>query len=120
MATFVIRNGKVVNKQKALAKGVKSVHVISDEMSPTRHMADGNTYTSKKKFRDATRAAGCIERDLAVVVAAKGLVWLWQFKAKCFQRFFLLWGNFTIFILTVEHMALMDVGRPLVQMERPI
>lgn len=61
MATFVIRNGKVVNKQKALAKGVKSVHVISDEMSPTRHMADGNTYTSKKKFRDATRAAGCIE-----------------------------------------------------------
>jgi hypothetical protein len=61
MATFVIRNGKLVNKQKALPKGVKSVHVISDEMPETRHMADGNYYTSKKKFREATRASGCIE-----------------------------------------------------------
>ena len=62
------------------------------------------------------RAAGCIKCDLAVVVASKGLVWLWQFKAKCFQRFFLLWGNFTIFILTVEHMAFVDVRRSLIQM----
>lgn len=61
MATFVIRNGKLVDKRNALPKGVKSVHVISDEMPETRHMADGQIYTSKKKFRDATKAAGCIE-----------------------------------------------------------
>ena len=38
-----------------------AVYVISDEMDPTRHMADGNYYTSKAKFREATRAAGCVE-----------------------------------------------------------
>lgn len=36
-------------------------HVISDEMSPTRHMADNKHYTSKAKFRAATRAHGCVE-----------------------------------------------------------
>lgn len=36
-------------------------YVISDEMPATRHMADGKHYTSKAKFREATRAAGCIE-----------------------------------------------------------
>jgi hypothetical protein len=35
--------------------------VITDEMAPTRHMADGNYYSSKHKFRAATRAHGCIE-----------------------------------------------------------
>jgi hypothetical protein len=35
--------------------------VIRDETEPVRHMADGQYYTSKKKFRDATRAYGCIE-----------------------------------------------------------
>lgn len=35
--------------------------VISDTMAPTRHMADGRTYDSKSKFREATKAAGCIE-----------------------------------------------------------
>ncbi len=38
-----------------------ATYVISDEMSPTRHMADGKTYTSKAKFRQATRDHGCIE-----------------------------------------------------------
>lgn len=37
------------------------LYVIGDEMAPTRHMANGQVYTSKKKFRDATRAAGCVE-----------------------------------------------------------
>jgi hypothetical protein len=60
MTTYVIRNGKVVNKQKAPPKGAKSVHIISDEMPETRHMADGAYYTSKKKFRQATRASGCM------------------------------------------------------------
>lgn len=34
---------------------------ISDEMSPTRHMCNSKLYTSKKKFRDETKARGCIE-----------------------------------------------------------
>lgn len=34
---------------------------IGDEINPTRHMANGKYYTSKKKFRDATKAAGCVE-----------------------------------------------------------
>lgn len=33
----------------------------SDTMEPTQHMANGRYYTSKKKFRDETRARGCIE-----------------------------------------------------------
>lgn len=41
--------------------GNGATYVISDEMAPTKHMADGKTYTSKAKFREATRAAGCIE-----------------------------------------------------------
>jgi hypothetical protein len=35
--------------------------VIRDEMDATRHMADGKYYTSKSKFRGATRDAGCVE-----------------------------------------------------------
>lgn len=37
------------------------VQIISDGMEPTRHMADGNYYTSKSEFRKATKRAGCIE-----------------------------------------------------------
>jgi hypothetical protein len=37
------------------------IHYIADEMNPTRHMCNGKLYTSKKKFRDETRARGCIE-----------------------------------------------------------
>lgn len=36
-------------------------NVISDEMPALRHMADGNRYTSKAKFRQATKDAGCLE-----------------------------------------------------------
>ncbi len=38
-----------------------SAYVISDCMEPTRHMADGKYYSSKSKFREVTRAHGCIE-----------------------------------------------------------
>lgn len=64
MPTFVMRDGKLVDKRIAPPKGVKlgkASYVVSDEMSETRHMADGKMYTSKAKFRQATRAAGCIE-----------------------------------------------------------
>lgn len=35
--------------------------IIADEMPPTQHMADGNRYTSKRKFRQVTREHGCVE-----------------------------------------------------------
>ena len=59
MATYVHRNGRVVRKTARNAGG--GVAIIRDEMEPTRHMADGKLYTSKAKFRAATRAAGCVE-----------------------------------------------------------
>lgn len=64
MTTYVYRNGKLVDKRYAAPKEHKhgeASFVISDTMDPTRHMADGKTYDSKVKFRQATRAAGCIE-----------------------------------------------------------
>jgi hypothetical protein len=41
--------------------GSEAFYVISDEISATRHMADGRYYTSKAKFREATKAHGCVE-----------------------------------------------------------
>ena len=48
---------------KSFTKGNQKVtiHYIPDEMAPTRHMINGRLYTSKKKFRDETRARGCVE-----------------------------------------------------------
>ena len=37
------------------------IYYSPDEMAPTRHMANNRMYTSKKKFRDETKARGCIE-----------------------------------------------------------
>jgi hypothetical protein len=34
---------------------------ISDHMAPLRHMGDGQMYDSKAKFRQTTKALGCIE-----------------------------------------------------------
>lgn len=39
----------------------EAAYVISDEMPPTRHMCDGKHYTSKAKFRETTKAFGCVE-----------------------------------------------------------
>jgi hypothetical protein len=63
MAIYVRRNGELIDKRDArplTASGV-APGVISDNMDATRHMADGRFYTSKSKFRQATKAAGCIE-----------------------------------------------------------
>lgn len=38
-----------------------TIRFNTDEMPPTRHMVNGKYYTSKKKFRDETKARGCIE-----------------------------------------------------------
>lgn len=64
MTTYVYRNGKLVDKRIAPPRESKhgqAAFVISDEMAPLRHMADGKMYDSKVKFRQATRAAGCVE-----------------------------------------------------------
>lgn len=62
MTTYVMRDGKLVEREKAAPlPGGGAFYVISDEMAPTRHMADGQHYTSKAKFRAATRAHSCVE-----------------------------------------------------------
>lgn len=63
MTIYVYHNGKVIDKAKAPLKyfAGKAAYVISDEMPETRHMADSRWYTSKSKFRRATRDAGCVE-----------------------------------------------------------
>lgn len=58
-ATYVLRNGRLVDKRRAAP--IRTAHVISDAMAPTVHMADGRTYDSKSAFRRRTKAAGCIE-----------------------------------------------------------
>lgn len=37
------------------------IYYNSDQMEPTRHMASGKYFTSKKKFRNETKAYNCIE-----------------------------------------------------------
>ena len=68
MPTYVLRDGELIEKDYApplTATGPRShlpsPHFISDHMEATVHMADGRVFTSKKAFRDNTRAHGCIE-----------------------------------------------------------
>ena len=49
------------SKQMMIGNQPVTLNFISDSMEPTRHMCNGKMYTSKKKFRDETRARGCIE-----------------------------------------------------------
>ena len=65
-------------------------------------------------------SAGGIKGDLAVVAAAEGLVRVGQLEAQCFQCLFLLGCHLAVLVLTVEHMALVDVGRAFIQMQRPV
>lgn len=64
MPTFVMRKGVLVPIEQAtpLVQVFGSgPAVISDAMAPTRHMCDGNYYTSKAAFRETTKAHGCVE-----------------------------------------------------------
>lgn len=38
-----------------------TLHYIGDEIEPTRHMCSGKYFTSKKKYRNETKAYNCIE-----------------------------------------------------------
>lgn len=51
--------GEWVEVDKSSSGGFHSV--IADEMPPTYHPATGEMITSKSKFRDVTRASGCVE-----------------------------------------------------------
>lgn len=46
-------------------------YIIRDGMAPTLHMADGQTYDSKSKFRRVTRDHGLIEVGTDNVVSPK-------------------------------------------------
>lgn len=49
------------DKRAVIGNQVIELQFISDTMEPTRHMVNGKFYTSKKKFRNETKAHGCIE-----------------------------------------------------------
>ena len=62
--TFVLRNGRLVEKRRAAPLTLKTdigIHVISDTMAPTKHMGTGRIHDSKSRFRADTRAMGCEE-----------------------------------------------------------
>jgi hypothetical protein len=63
MPVFVMRNGRLVDRARAapLHTANEAVQVIRDEMDATRHMATGEYFTSKQKFRQRTRDVGCVE-----------------------------------------------------------
>ena len=63
MTTYVYHNGRVVDKAKVPPRyfAGKAAYVISDEMDSTWHPGNGKRYTSKHRFRQATRDAGCVE-----------------------------------------------------------
>src|SRR6202030_4527282 len=60
MPTFVYRNGEIVEKTAEMYAN-DAPYVISDEMGALVNHADGKRYTSKARFRQATRDAGCVE-----------------------------------------------------------
>lgn len=60
--TWVRRNGKLVLKHLAPPRDTGRVNgVISDTMDAMVHPVTGKLMDSKSRFRQATRAAGCVE-----------------------------------------------------------
>ena len=66
------------------------------------------------------RAAYCIKSLFTIIVFALGLTRIRQFNPQFPQRLFLLGTQLPIPVFTVKHMALMDVGCALIQMQRPV
>jgi hypothetical protein len=70
MSSFVYRPGHHLANENGMVDRAlleaeyergEAPNVISDIMDPTRHMCDNQLYTSKAKFRETTRAHGCVE-----------------------------------------------------------
>lgn len=52
----------MVDAELALPEGVDPrYYIVQDEMPATKHMATGEYFTSKAKFRQRTRDMGCVE-----------------------------------------------------------
>lgn len=56
---WVFKDGKFIPYSKKNAS--TKVQIKSSEMAPTVHPCDGKVYTSKTKFRETTKAYGCVE-----------------------------------------------------------
>jgi hypothetical protein len=63
MTTYVLRDGKLVEKSKAepLHESGSSFNYISDHMDPLFHHAALKTIDSKSEFRRETKNHGCVE-----------------------------------------------------------
>jgi hypothetical protein len=59
MPVYVMRDGMLTEKTAQMEAEAPSV--IRDEIEPLINHADGKRYTSKARFRQATRDAGCVE-----------------------------------------------------------
>ena len=62
----------------------------------------------------------CIKSLFTIIVFALGLTRIRQFNPQFLQCFFLLGTQLPIPVFAVKHMALMDVGCALIQMQRPV
>lgn len=51
----------IPDNRMTIGNRVQEFRFNSDTMEPTRHMINSKMYTSKKKFRNETKAHGCIE-----------------------------------------------------------
>ena len=61
MTTYVWRDGEIVEKNEAFRRSGSGVYVISDNMESLWHPATGKYTSSKSRFRQMTREAGCVE-----------------------------------------------------------
>jgi hypothetical protein len=59
--TYVRRNGKVVEKDRAEPIRSTGPYLNSDTMNAMRHPITGKFMDSKSSFRAITRAHGCVE-----------------------------------------------------------
>jgi hypothetical protein len=57
MTTYVLRDGKLVEKSAASID--PRLHIISDTMPMTLNHANGQRYDSKRAYEKGVRAAGC-------------------------------------------------------------
>lgn len=61
-ATYVMRNGELVEKSQAAPLGRSNApQIISDYLPEMRHPITNELMDSKSRFRAITRAHGCVE-----------------------------------------------------------
>ncbi len=61
MTVYVMRAGKLVDRDTAPPRSGPVRGVISDTMGALRHPVTGKLMDSKSQFRAVTRAHGCVE-----------------------------------------------------------